>query len=201
MASPQSEYLAACCGRAVLLWSPLQGTGQACDTVNEGSEVYTLDWSNNNKVLAVGGARSQLHVYRGDTRAPIAYLPDPPNSYIDVITCMRFGSDSRKIALGCKNRTMVFIDLKQQRNPVSRDWQSGRRRHKQTQGLTLCAYNACNVVCTPLLHRILGRHLCMSSWFNLFYWSCMETLLSNSCCRNKCSYSTRTTNPASYPLP
>ncbi len=109
-----SELLAACCGPAVKLWNPVSAdkAQQAETKLNEGTTVHALDWSSNNKVLAVAGEKAQVSMYGNGQM--IGQIPNLPTPSIDGITSVRFGSDSKRMVIGCKNRSLHVLDLRQQ---------------------------------------------------------------------------------------
>jgi WD40 repeat protein len=109
--SPTGQ-LSACCGPTVKIWTPGAQDGSRERKINEGTPVYAVDWSTNNKVLAVAGDKAQVSMYSGST--VIGQVPTVVNPHIDTITCMRFSHSSKKMVIGCKNRTMHILDLRQQ---------------------------------------------------------------------------------------
>jgi WD40 repeat protein len=107
-----SELLSACCGATVKVWNPIQADRFGEVKLNEGTPVYTLDWSTNNKVLAVAGDKPQVSMY-GNGQL-IGQVPAIISPNLDGVTCMRFGSDSKRMILGCKNRFLHILDLRNQ---------------------------------------------------------------------------------------
>ena len=105
-----SELLAACCGAAVKVWSPFSAEPRR--KVNEGTEVHALDWSGNNKVLAVAGDKAQISMLGGGK--VIGCVPEAIDPSLSGIISMRFSADSKKLAIGCANRMLHIRDLRSQ---------------------------------------------------------------------------------------
>lgn len=112
-----SELLAACCGAAVKVWSPISAEPRREVKLSEGTDVHALDWSGNNKVLAVAGDKAQITMVGGGK--VIGYVPEAIDPSLSGITAMRFSADSKKLAIGCANRTVHIRDLRSQ---VRLDW-------------------------------------------------------------------------------
>jgi hypothetical protein len=147
---PSGDLLAACCGGAVKVWSPASGANDA--NAVDGARlpaaagslaVAALDWSANNKVLAVAGDRPQVLMYGGGQligQVPAAGAPasslggaSAASSAVTAattttttpsaagllplaggITALRFGSDSKRMIVGCRSRAVHVLDLRQQ---------------------------------------------------------------------------------------
>ena len=111
------DMLAACCGSTVKLWS----TAQAADKpgvlaleergkLAEGAAVRALDWSSNNKVLAVAGDKGQIGMWsQGQC---MGGLPEAGSEAVDALTAIRFASDSKRVALGCRNGALHVMDMR-----------------------------------------------------------------------------------------
>ena len=104
--------LAACCGPTIKLWNPTVSGKEKEIKISEGTMVYALDWSTNNRVLAAAGDKAQVSMYNSGQR--IGQIPNLISPSIDSITCLRFSNDSKKMVFGCKNRSMHILDLRQQ---------------------------------------------------------------------------------------
>ncbi|KAI8471094.1 MAG: WD40-repeat-containing domain protein [Monoraphidium minutum] len=107
-----SELLAACSGTTVKVWSPVSAEPRREVKINEGTEVHALDWSGNNKVLAVAGDKPQITMVGGGK--VIGYVPEAIDASLSGVTAMRFSADSKKLAIGCANRTLHIRDLRSQ---------------------------------------------------------------------------------------
>jgi hypothetical protein len=148
--APSGDLLAACCGGAVKVWSPENDNANAAnadgarlptaDPTAASSSAVALDWSANNKVLAVAGDRPQVLMYGGGqligqvpaagaatsagggnpssaasalTAAGTATAQGGP-ALTGNITALRFGSDSKRMVVGCRSRAVHVLDLRQQ---------------------------------------------------------------------------------------
>jgi hypothetical protein len=107
-----SELLAACCGGAVKVWGAAAADARREVHLSEGAPVAALDWSGNNKVLAVAGDKAQVTMVGGGK--VIGYVPEAPEPGLAGITAMRFSADSKKLAIGCANRALHIRDLRSQ---------------------------------------------------------------------------------------
>ncbi|KIZ05202.1 hypothetical protein MNEG_2756 [Monoraphidium neglectum] len=107
-----SELLAACCGAAVQVWAPLSADPRRDVAIDEAAGVSALDWSGNNKVLAVAGDKAQITMVGGGK--VIGYVPEVPEASLSGVTAMRFSADSKRLAIGCTNRALHIRDLRSQ---------------------------------------------------------------------------------------
>lgn len=105
-----SELLAACCGAAVKVWSPAGARREV--SLSEPAPAAALDWSGNNKVLAVAGERPQITMVGGGK--VIGYVPEAPEAGLGGVLAMKFSGDSKKLAVGCANRALHIRDLRSQ---------------------------------------------------------------------------------------
>lgn len=64
------------------------------------------------QVLAVAGDRSQITMVGGGK--VIGYVPEAPEAGLGGITAMKFSGDSKKLAIGCSNRSLHVRDLRSQ---------------------------------------------------------------------------------------
>lgn len=125
-----SELLAACCGPTVKVWPAAPAADGAADgrgkdfRIADAADVAALDWSGNNKVLALAGDRPQITMVGGGR--VIGHVPEAPEAALAGVLCMRFSGDSKKLALGCANRTLRIRDLRSQVRPWQLQWGSGR---------------------------------------------------------------------------
>lgn len=107
-----SELLAACCGATVKVWSPISQEQRREVKISEGTDVHALDWSGNNKVLAVAGDKPQIAMVGGGK--VIGYVPEVVEPELNGILAMKFSADSKKLAIGCSNRALHIRDLRSQ---------------------------------------------------------------------------------------
>jgi hypothetical protein len=107
-----SELLAACCGSTIKVWSPMQPDQRREVKLAEGAATNALDWSGNNKVLAVAGDKAQITMVGGGK--VIGYVPEAPEPNLGGILALKFSGDSKKLAIGCGNRLLHIRDLRSQ---------------------------------------------------------------------------------------
>jgi len=107
-----SELLAACCGSTVKVWSPVSQEQRREVEVSEDAATRALDWSGNNKVLAVAGDKAQITMVGGGK--VIGYVPEAPEATLSGILTVKFSGDSKKLAIGCSNRLLHIRDLRSQ---------------------------------------------------------------------------------------
>jgi WD40 repeat protein len=105
--SAAHEQLAACCGPSVRSWEPSQLQKPAV-RLNEGVPVRALSWSNNNKVLAVAGDKSEISMYTSGSTVPLG--PGIMLNGVDSVTCLHLGS--KKLVAGCSDNTVQIVDLR-----------------------------------------------------------------------------------------
>jgi len=106
------DRIAACCGPVVRVWVPEKGEQIPANRLNEGMPVRALSWSNNNKVLAVAGDKSEISMYAVGSSTPLG--PGIVLNGVESISCLHIGS--RKLAAGCSDGSLQAVDL---RNGVS----------------------------------------------------------------------------------
>lgn len=110
------EVVAAGCGPVVKLWAPSEP--QQAIKINEGTPVYGLDFSSNNRVLAVAGEKGQAVLYSGKGAAvntgcsPVGQMPRNPEENTDSITCIKFAPDDTNLIGGCRNGRVHIWSLK-----------------------------------------------------------------------------------------
>lgn len=110
------EVIAAGCGPVVKVWAPTEP--KQAIKLNEGTPVYAVDLSHNNRVLAVGGDKGQASLYSGkgasvQTGAPgVGNIPRIPDDSADAITCIKFAPSDSSLVMGCKNGLVHVWGLK-----------------------------------------------------------------------------------------
>ncbi|GBF92692.1 hypothetical protein Rsub_05061 [Raphidocelis subcapitata] len=107
-----SELLAACCGSTVKIWSPAAAEPRREVKLSEGADVHALDWSGNNKVLAIAGDKPQITMVGGGK--VIGSVPEGVEPGLAGIAAIKFSGDSKKLVVGCANRTLHIRDLRTQ---------------------------------------------------------------------------------------
>lgn len=110
------EVIAAGCGPVVKLWAPTEP--QQALKINEGTPVYCLDFSHNNRVLAVAGEKGQAILYSGKGAAvatgcsPVGTIPRVPCETADSVTCIKFAPNDSYLLGGCRNGLVHIWSLK-----------------------------------------------------------------------------------------
>jgi WD40 repeat protein len=107
-----SELLAACCGTTVKVWSPAAAEPRHEVKLSEGADVHALDWSGNNKVLAIAGDKPQITMVGGGK--VIGCVPEGVEPGLAGISAIKFSGDSKKLVVGCANRALHVRDLRSQ---------------------------------------------------------------------------------------
>eukprot|EP00882_Tetradesmus_deserticola_P034517 GHRQ01039627.1.p1 GENE.GHRQ01039627.1~~GHRQ01039627.1.p1 ORF type:complete len:157 (-),score=38.64 GHRQ01039627.1:39-509(-) len=110
-----TDCLAAGCGELVKVWQPGNPTSDI--KIFEGTTVYSVDFSRNNKVLAVAGDKSQVVVYSNRPQPPsgersVGRFPDLPKAGLDCITCVRFAPSDTHLVGGARNGTLRIWSLR-----------------------------------------------------------------------------------------
>jgi WD40 repeat protein len=111
-----SEMIAAGCGPVVKMWAP--SDPHKAIKLNKGTSVYCLDFSHNNKVLAVGGESGQATLYsmKGASVAAgaleVGQIPRTPEETVDSFTCIKFAPNDSYIVGGCTNGQVHLWNLK-----------------------------------------------------------------------------------------
>jgi WD40 repeat protein len=111
-----AEVIAAGCGPVVKLWAP--SAPQQAAKINEGTPVYCVDFSHNNRVLAVAGEKGQANLYSSKavggsaTYTPVSCVPTTPLATVDSITCVKFAPNDSALLGGCRNGRVHIWSLK-----------------------------------------------------------------------------------------
>jgi WD40 repeat protein len=110
-----SEVIAAGCGPVVKLWAPSEP--QRAVKINEGTPVYSVDFSHNNRVLAVAGEKGQANLYSSKSAGesscqPVSSMPTVPLSTVDSITCLKFAPNDSCLLGGCRNGRVHMWSVK-----------------------------------------------------------------------------------------
>lgn len=106
------DIVAAACGPVVKLWSALDTSRPL--KINEGTPVQALDFSHNNKVLAVGGCKHQVLLYSGDKHGPpkqVGWMPQE-GLLASHATAVRFSPADAHITTGCSDGSIITWPLK-----------------------------------------------------------------------------------------
>lgn len=120
--------IAAGCGPVVKLWAPADP--QHAIKLNEGTPVYCLDFSHNNRVLSVAGEKGQANLYSGKGAsvatgaAAVGNIPRAPDEGADSITCIKFAPNDSFLLGGCMNGLVHIWSLKEE-DPYTVDRLSG----------------------------------------------------------------------------
>ncbi|WIA16780.1 hypothetical protein OEZ85_013429 [Tetradesmus obliquus] len=112
---PTSDCLAAGCGELVKVWQ--QGDPTSEIKIFEGTSVSSVDFSRNNKVLAVAGDKGQVVLYSNRPQPPngdraVGRCPDIPKAGLDCITCVRFAASDTHLIGGARNGTVRIWSLR-----------------------------------------------------------------------------------------
>lgn len=100
----------------VKLWNPSEP--QQAISIYEGTAVYSLDFSHNNRVLAVAGEKGQAVLYGGKGAAvgtgcePVGTIPRVPSETADSVTCLKFAPNDSYLLGGCRNGLLHIWSLK-----------------------------------------------------------------------------------------
>lgn len=112
------EVVAAGCGPVVKLWAPADP--KHAIKLNEGTPVYCLDFSHNNRVLTVAGEKGQAILYSGKGAsvatgaANVGNVPRAPDAGADSITCIKFAPNDSYLLGGCRNGLVHIWSLKEE---------------------------------------------------------------------------------------
>lgn len=110
------EVIAAGCGPVVKLWAPSEP--QQAIKINEGTEVYDVGFSHNNRVLAIAGEKGQCSLYSSKGAAvntgcqPVGQIPRNLQENTDTIMCIKFAPDDSCLIGGCRNGLVHVWSLK-----------------------------------------------------------------------------------------
>lgn len=117
-----TEVIAAGCGPVVKLWAP--SAPQQAVKINDGTPVYCVDFSHNNRVLAVAGEKGQANLYSskavGESAncSPVSSVPTTPLATVDSITCVKFAPNDSALLGGCRNGRVHIWSLKDEVCPA-----------------------------------------------------------------------------------
>uniref|UniRef100_A0A7S3VNT5 Anaphase-promoting complex subunit 4 WD40 domain-containing protein n=1 Tax=Dunaliella tertiolecta TaxID=3047 RepID=A0A7S3VNT5_DUNTE len=103
--------LAGAVGNVVSVWNPALGTNQ---DIQPQEFVNTLQWSANNKVLALGGNNGSVALYSAGHYLGSLPLDTMKPADMDEVTCARFSKDSKLLHTGSNSSCIYTWDLKQQ---------------------------------------------------------------------------------------
>lgn len=111
-----ADAVAASCGTLVKVWTPNDPASEI--KIFEGTAVYSIDFSRNNKVLAVAGDKGQVVLYSNKPQGAageraVGRFPGIPQDGADAFTCVRFSSSDAHLLGGCNNGTVHIWALKQ----------------------------------------------------------------------------------------
>jgi WD40 repeat protein len=113
----------------VKVWEP--SAPQRAVKINEGTPVYSVAFSHNNKVLAVAGEKGQAALYGGKGASPEAgaqlagHMPSVPVESSDSITCITFMPNDSCLVGGCLNGVVHLWMLKEEvrhARPTQHSW-------------------------------------------------------------------------------
>eukprot|EP00879_Flechtneria_rotunda_P025888 GHRR01027543.1.p1 GENE.GHRR01027543.1~~GHRR01027543.1.p1 ORF type:complete len:752 (+),score=310.10 GHRR01027543.1:1196-3451(+) len=110
-----TDCVAAACGTVVKVWSPNDPKNEI--KIFEGTNVYSMDFSRNNKVLAVAGDKGQVALYSNNLQGAsgdrcVGHTPSIPDPDIDCITCVRFAPTGAHLVCGTKEGPVHIFALR-----------------------------------------------------------------------------------------
>jgi WD40 repeat protein len=151
-----ADCLAAGCGELVKVWQP--GNPNSEIKIFEGTSVYCLDFSRNNKVLAVAGDKGQVALYSSRPQTPsgeriVGRAPEVPKAALDSFTCVRWAPSGTHLVGGTRNGMLCIFALK-------------------AKQVSCCQLGSAQSAGQQLMHDLTWRHNCgqqqrkyASSWW------------------------------------
>eukprot|EP00878_Enallax_costatus_P040917 GHUV01047330.1.p1 GENE.GHUV01047330.1~~GHUV01047330.1.p1 ORF type:complete len:299 (+),score=57.66 GHUV01047330.1:884-1780(+) len=108
------DWLAAGCGDILKVWDPSNPKAEI--KIYEGTNIHSVDFSHNNKVLAVASDKGQVVLYSSKIQESgnrnVSSLPNTPEPDIESFTCVRFAPDGSHLAAGANNGTVHVWNLR-----------------------------------------------------------------------------------------
>lgn len=108
------DWLAAGCGTIVKVWDPNNPAAEF--KLYEGTTIHSLDFSHNNKVLAVASDKGQVVLYSSKAQDSgshiVSSLPLSPEPGIDSFNCVNFAPDGSQLTAGASNGTVHIWNLR-----------------------------------------------------------------------------------------
>lgn len=109
------DIVSAACGPVVKLWSAQQPQDRTLK-FNEGTDVHSLAFSHNNKVLAVAGDGGRVQLYSGSRDGAITNVGQLPADRGELlparVTAVRFAPNDGHLVGGCEDGTLHIWSLR-----------------------------------------------------------------------------------------
>lgn len=111
-----ADCVAAAAGAVAAVWDPSQPAGSEVK-IFEGTPIYSLDFSRNNKVLAVASDKGQLVLHSAKPHGPggdraVGRMPALPEPGLDAITFVRFTHNDAHLIGGTRHGAVRIWSLR-----------------------------------------------------------------------------------------